>query len=368
MASPEPVVAGVSVSVSGPLRRQGQDAYDGIRLWVEHVASAGGLALGRNRANCPLRLVALDDASTVSRARANAARLLTQEHVDLLFGPYGSASTLAVALVAAAHGKILWNHGGASDAASEAGSDSVVSVLSPASDYLRNLPRLARHRTGAHRLVILYAERGTFASSVRRGVEEGGRAAGFDRVRAVAFETPLHDPKALLDAALADRPGLLVVAGRFEDDATIIRERRILETVGTVACVAAGTDAFHRELGALAEGTIGPSQWEPHLYEQPTIGPASAWFGSEFRRVFQRDPSYVAAQAYAMGLIVGECIRRAGSLEDRELLVAARELDTTTLYGRFRLDPDTLRQVGHEMLLVEWRDGLKHRLEPTGLS
>jgi ABC-type branched-subunit amino acid transport system substrate-binding protein len=368
MASPEPVVAGVSVSVSGPLRRQGQDAYDGIRLWVEHVASAGGLTLGRNRATRPLRLVALDDASNVSRARANAARLLTQEHVDLLFGPYGSASTLAVAVVAAAHGKILWNHGGASDAASEAGSEGVVSVLSPASDYLRNLPRLVRHRTGAHQVVILYAERGTFASSVRRGVEEGARAAGFDRVRAVAFETPLHDPKALLDAALADRPDLLAVAGRFEDDATIIRERRILERVGTVACVAAGTDAFHRELGALAEGTIGPSQWEPHLYEQPAVGPASAWFGSEFRRVFQRDPSYVAAQAYAMGLIVSECIRRAGSLEDRELLAAARGLDTTTLYGRFRLDPNTSRQVGHEMLLVEWRDGRKHRLEPTGLS
>jgi branched-chain amino acid transport system substrate-binding protein len=363
-----PVVAGVSVSVSGPLCRQGQDAYDGIELWVEHVASAGGLTLGRNRANRPLRLVALDDASNVSRARANAARLLTQEHVDLLLGPYGSASTLAVALVAAAHGKILWNHGGASDAASEAGSGGVVSVLSPASDYLRNLPKLVRHRTGAQQVVILYAERGTFASSVRRGIEEGARAAGFDRLRAVAFETPLHDPKALLDAALADRPDLLVVAGRFEDDATIIRERRILKTVGTVACVAAGADAFHRELRGLAEGVIGPSQWEPHLYEQPLIGPASAWFGSEFRRVFQRDPGYVAAQAYAMGLIVGECIRRAGSLEDRELLAAARGLDATTLYGRFRLDPDTLRQVGHEILLVEWRDGRKHRLEPTGVS
>src|SRR5262245_42078661 len=199
MASLEPVVAGVSVSVSGPLCRQGLDAHHGIRLWVEHVASAGGLTLGRNRAKRPLRLVAFDDASNVSRARANAARVLTQEHVDLLLGPYGSASTLAVARVAAAHGKILWNHGGASDSVSEAGSEGVVSVLSPASNYLRNLPRLVRHRAGAHQVVILYAERGTFASSVRSDVEEGARAAGFDRVRSVAFETPPHDPKALLD-------------------------------------------------------------------------------------------------------------------------------------------------------------------------
>ena len=169
-------------------------------------------------------------------------------------------------------------------------------------------------------------------------------------------------------AALGDSPNLLVIAGRFEDDSAIMRERRMLEAVATVACVAAGTEAFHLELGTLAEGVIGPSQWEPHRYERPAIGPPSAWFSSEFQRVFQRDPGYVAAQAYTIGLIIGECIQRAGSLEDRELLAAARGLETTTCYGGFRLDPDTLRQVGHEILLVEWRDGRKHPLAPIGVA
>src|SRR5712692_6037225 len=166
--------------MSGPLHRQGQEAYDGIRLWVNHVACAGGLTLRRNRSNRPLRLVALDDASSASRARENVAQLLTEERVDLLFGPYGSGSTLAVAPLAAAHGKILWNHGGASDTVVETGPASVVSVLTPASDYLRNLPGLVRNRSGARRVTILHARRGTFGASVRYGVEAGARAAGFD--------------------------------------------------------------------------------------------------------------------------------------------------------------------------------------------
>ncbi|PYN16553.1 MAG: hypothetical protein DME05_08045 [Candidatus Rokuibacteriota bacterium] len=259
---------------------------------------------------------------------------------------------------------MLWNHGGAADEITEAGSAHVVSVLSPASHYLRDLPRVVRHRTDAQRATVLYAGRGTFAASIRRGVEVGARAAGFKTVRAIAFDPPLRD----IDAALADRPPLLVVAGRFEDDVAIIRERQMLEAVGTVACVAAGVDGFHRELGVLAEGVIGPSQWEPQLHERPLIGPPSAWFCSEFRRVFQRDPGYVAAQAYTLGIIIGECIRRADGLEDRELLAAARGLDTTSLYGRFRLDPSSMRQVGHEILLVEWRDGRKHLLAPIGVT
>jgi len=84
--------------------------------------------------------------------------------------------------------------------------------------------------------------------------------------------------------------------------------------------------------------------------------------------VFQHDPGYVAAQAYTLGIIIGECVRRVGSLSDRELLAAARRLDTTTLYGRFRLDLGTLRQVGHEIVLVEWRDGRKQTLRPTGVT
>jgi branched-chain amino acid transport system substrate-binding protein len=366
--SRKPVVAGVSVSLSGPLHRQGRDAYDGLRLWVDHVACAGGLTLGRDRSNRPLRLITLDDESSSTRARENVARLLTEERVDLLLGPYGSGSTLAVAPLAAAHGKILWNHGGASDAITKAGSADVVSVLSPASNYLRDLPRLVRHRTGARRATVLYAKRGTFATSVGRGVEAGARAAGFDVVRAIAFDTPLRDTKTLLGASLADSPNLLVVAGRFEDDVAITRERGLLEAVEAVACVAAGTDAFHQELGMLAEGVMGPSQWESQVYERPSIGPTSAWFCSAFRRVFQRDPSYVAAQAYALGIIIGECIRRADSLEDRELLAAVRRLDTTTLYGRFRLDPGSSRQVGHEILLVEWRAGRMRPLAPTGVT
>jgi branched-chain amino acid transport system substrate-binding protein len=366
--SRKPVVAGVSVSLSGPLCRQGRDAYDGLRLWVDHVACAGGLILGREGSNRPLHLVTLDDESRASRARENAGRLLAEERVDLLLGPYGSGTTLAVAPVAAAHGKILWNHGGASDAVSEAGSADVVSVLSPASSYLRDLPRLVRHRTSARRATVLYAKRGTFATSVRRGVEAGARAAGFDVVREIAFDTPLRDAKALLGTSLADSPHLLVVAGRFEDDVAITRERGLLAAVEAVACVAAGADAFHQELGALAEGVIGPSQWEPRVYERPSRGPTSAWFCSEFRRVFQREPSYVAAQAYALGIIIGECIRRADSLEDPELLAAARWLDITTLYGRFRLEPGSSRQVGHEILLVEWRAGQKRPLAPTGVT
>ena len=108
---------------------------------------------------------------------------------------------------------------------------------------------------------------------------------------------------------------------------------------------------------------IGPSQWEPDVHHAPLAGPDEKWFCSEFERAFHQRPDYPAAQAFVVGIVVIECLRRARTLEDESLLRAAHSLDTTTLYGRFRLDPATSRQIGHRALLVQWRSGRKVVIE-----
>ena len=365
LSSSAVVLAGVSVSITGELRRQGQDALNAIRLWAEHVERAGGIAVGDRGPRRPLRLILLDDASRTQCAKDNILRLLGDERVDLLLGPYSSKLTLAAAAVTEACGKILWNHGGSSDVIWSSGYRRLISVPSPASDYLRALPGLAKLRDPrVRRISVLHASRGSFAAYVARGVAQGAQAVGFDAIELVPFEPPLGDARALLERALTTRPDVLIGVGSFEDDLAIVRHRQLFQGVSTLAVVAAGLDAFHREVGDLAEGVIGPSQWEAAADEAPETGPDSRWFCSEFERRFGQSPGYPAAQAYAVGVIIQECMQRAGSLHDDTLLRVARGLQTTTLYGAFRLDPVGLRQTGHRVQLVEWRHGRKELVTP----
>ena len=359
------ILAGVSLSLSGPFRLQGEQALNGLRLWVDYVAQAGGLPLGLGGSRRPLRLLILDDRSRTSLAKENVLRFLAQDHVDLLIGPYSSGLTLAVAPLAEAHGKILWNHGGASDAILQRGWRQLVSVLSPASDYLKALPLLVRSQDPAvARISVVYAKNGSFAADVARGVAEGAKSAGFDVIQLVPFDSPILDARAVIQEALAAEPDLLVGAGSFQDDVVIIRSLDLASHVKTSAFVGAGLEAFSAEVGALAEGVIGPSQWEPGAHDEPLAGPSSEWFCSEFHRRFHETPEYPAAQAFAIGIVVEECLRRAGSLEDEPLLMAARALATTTLYGSFRLDRLTARQIGHRVRLVQWRGGRKVVIDP----
>ena len=192
-----------------------------------------------------------------------------------------------------------------------------------------------------------------------RGVADGAKAAGFDVIRLIPFDSPIRDVRALLREALAAEPDLLVGAGSFYDDVVIVKRLDRASRVKTLAFVGAGLETFYGEVGALAEGVIGPSQWEPAADEEPLTGPDSEWVCSEFHTRFQQRPEYPAAQAFAIGVVIGECLRRAGSLEDEPLLRVAHTLETTTLYGGFQLDRLTARQIGHRVLLVQWRGGRK---------
>lgn len=319
LSSIHPVNVGLSISLSGKYRRLGAQALEGVQLWA-----------GRSGAE----LFAYDDSSRKDLAIENARRLLERDRIQILLGPYSSGLAAAVAKLADAQGRLMWNYGGASD---EVAGRWVVSVPSPASEYFRRLPAWLRQNAPEVRAVtIMYSPLGSFAAHVARGLTEEAEAAGLSTQVLSIGAPPPRGAQAL------------VLAGSFDQEVHVLRSR---PPAPIVAAVAAGIRAFYDELGPAAEGVIGPSQWEP--------GPGSESFVEVFEQRFGHAPEYVAAGAFATGLIVEECLRRAGSLEDTPLREAAASLDFETFYGRFRIDPGSGRQISHKVLLVQWQRGRK---------
>ncbi|MBI4481625.1 MAG: amino acid ABC transporter substrate-binding protein [Acidobacteria bacterium] len=351
------ITAGLSVSQSGKLSIQGLQAHHGISLWESYANAGGGIRVGAGR-RLPVRLITYDDRSRSDIAEENVLRLLRQDHVDILLGPYSSALTLAAGRLAEEHRKLLWNHGGASDEISHRGQEHLVSVLSPASSYLSAFPSwLQQNLRRLKRMSVLFSSRGTFGSHVGRGLVEAARFAGFE-VHLIPMDAPVREAKAVVRRISSTDPHVLVLAGSFQDEVQLMRERGFFPaSVKAVAAVGAGIQSFWQELGEAAEGVIGPSQWEPEVRFEEIRGPDSDWFVRNFKDRFGQRPDYPAAGGFALGLVLMECIARAGSLDDQQLRRAAAELDFNTFYGRFRLDPETGRQAGHQIVLVQWRQG-----------
>lgn len=350
---------GLPVSVSGTFQLHGQQALDGALLWVSHANTEGGISIGDGPPRY-VRLIWYDDGSRVSRTRENVLRLIRNDHVDILLGPYSSSLTMAAVEIAEEHKKIVWNYGGASDEIFSRGWRYTIGIASRASDYLRALPPwLAKEYPDLRRICILYSRQGTFGWQVARGILESAQET-CQSVELVPLDTPLKNSGAALSALLDVSPEAVVLSANFQDEVAIMRTRpRWSTSVRAVAAVAVGIPAFATQLGQTADGVLGPSQWEPEVNFPRIVGPTSDWFVSNFHRQFGAMPDYVAAGSFATGVILTECIRRAASLDSAKLRGTASDLDCHTFYGRFRIDAPSGKQVGHRILLIRWQNGRK---------
>ncbi|MGH9580395.1 MAG: ABC transporter substrate-binding protein [Terriglobales bacterium] len=358
---------GLSISLTGKYSLQGRQVLDGVRAWSAYVDSQGGLAVGSDPP-LPIRIHYLDDESRVDVARQNAIQLLEKDRVHALLGPYSSGITLVVADVAEQRSRILWNHGGNSDAIYTRGLRSIVGIGSLASEYLRALPALlAQTAPAQRRICLLHSSAGTFAQQVSRGLQTEAARLGVHSVELLPVASPVERLDLVVSQLRDFSPDILVLASDFEDETNILRTRPIWpDCIQTVVAVAAGVHTFGAHLGGLAEEVIGPSQWEAGYEFSDCLGPTPNWFAAQFKERFGKLPEYTAAAAFATGLIFSECVRRAGSLEDRRLRDAASELDCCTMFGRFRIESRTGCQMGHRCLLVRWRQGKKVMLDAAG--
>jgi branched-chain amino acid transport system substrate-binding protein len=379
------------LSLTGRFAVQGKQARRGLTLWADDLNAAGGLAVRAQGGTIPIRLLVHDDTSHSASAAALAERLVSPssaERVDLLLGPYSSVLALAVAPIAERHRRVLWNHGGSSDAIDEQGFRYVVTVLSPAGRYFAPMLDLVRASAPtARRLAILHGARGTFPRAVAAGAEAHALALGFNLVLSATYpesEAPASPPlprtggggrgegadfAALAGQVAAQRPDLILGVGTTEADLAFARAlgpgRAGAHAVGLVA---APIEHFGQVLGSAAHGFFGPSQWEPGVRYRPDLGPTSAQFAQRFRDRFGVEADYPAAQAYATGLIAQRCVEIAGTLDDEALLRVARSLSLTTFYGQFRLDPTTGRQVGHDLVVVQWQGPTRRIVWPPSIA
>ena len=363
------ITVGMSASLTGQFSGQGIQALAGAKAWVRDCNSVGGVYVASAGRKLPIRLVHYDDQSVAGLAGALTERLISEDRVDLLLGPYSSVLTLAAAPVAEKHHRVLWNHGGASDGIHEQGYRWTVSILTPASTYLHGVVDLVREMDPeAHKVVILYSARGSFPNAVASGVEAYALNKGFQIVYKARYRPPLDDFSPWLDEMAAEEPDVVIGVGRIQDDLALAKqivERRF--EVRAIAVVAAGIGQFQDELGVQATGFMGPSQWEPGVDYSPDYGPSAGDLARRHDMFGPGGGDYAMAQAYAGGLVAQRCVEESGRLDNAALREVAARLDFTTFYGRFKLDADMGLQVGRSVVIVQWQGGRKVVVWPREL-
>jgi branched-chain amino acid transport system substrate-binding protein len=150
--SKAPIVIGASLSLNGDFAADGQAFKRGYQLWADTINSHGGLLGGRK-----IKLDIINDGSNPTTASANYTKLITDNKVNLVFGPFSSLLTVPSAEVAARHGYAFIE--GAGGAPSVFGlklsqlfavSPPVADQLVPFARWVASLPPSQRPKTAAY--------------------------------------------------------------------------------------------------------------------------------------------------------------------------------------------------------------------------
>jgi ABC-type branched-subunit amino acid transport system substrate-binding protein len=326
---------GACLSLSGRYGRFGRQAADGLKVW-QSLAGEG------------VELRVEDDGSDPDRVAGALARLAGG--CDLLLGPYSTQLMREAGRAMADVDGLLWNHGGSGDDAQEQCPGRIVSVLAPTGRYAEPFVRALEGEADRAPLWVVRG-RGRFGRQVAAGAVRHAKRSGLE-----AVEKRAHENGA---SSFGETPDVwdLFSVGTFEDDVEIVNDAGSAPRPPRAVCsVAAGV----RDFASMVEkpnGMYGIAQWFPGRAERPELGPSEDDFVTAYRRLVRAWPDYPAVQAAAAAALAVHCARLAGGVEPDALWTIASGLETTTLYGAFRIDARSGVQLGHAPVLVRWHDG-----------
>lgn len=346
----DPITVGISLPLTGDFADPGEGIRKGYEVWAAEVNASGGL-LGRQ-----VELQILDDGSDPDKVVADYERLITQDDVDLVFGPFSSRLVIPAAAVAEREGMLFVEPAGASPEVFEQGFQNLF-YAAPATaerhgdlvaEFILGLPEDERPTTVAYaKLDDPFAL--PIAEGVQAQLEEGG-------LETVVDETypPEQTNFQPLAAQIADSGAEVVIGGTQDVDAVnLVRAMQELDYQPELVMMSTGPTQpdFDEDVGGAAEGILAPVGYSVAAEYESNVA-----FVERYNEMFDEDPSEDPANGYTVGQIVAEAVEAVGSVDDQAALADhVRSTTFDTIVGPIGFD-ETGAPTGNHLIL-QWQDG-----------
>ncbi|MFQ5936146.1 MAG: amino acid ABC transporter substrate-binding protein [Acidiferrobacterales bacterium] len=367
MVEGDTIVLGSAISFTGKYSTNGIHASNGYNLGVKRINAAGGVKVGGK--SYKLKIKYYDDESTPARTAQLLERLIKQDGIKYMLGPYSSATTKAAAPVTEKYKIPMVEAEGASRSLFTQGYKYLFCVISTSEQYLASSIDLAAElaeKEGRKPQTVkaaLVFENDPFSLDVRAGVIDDLSKYGMRVVIDDKMPRDLSDISATLTKVKALKPDLLLISGHSKGAATAARQIKEMKVqvpmIGITHCEAAKViDKF----GKATEGFLCPTQWAETLSYSDSLFGTAADYDKTFKKEYSgyKNVPYQAAQASAAVMVWKNAFEIANSFDTDKLRNALAATDMKTFYGNIKFSsagnniakPMVLRQIQNGKLNV----------------
>ncbi|RLA08508.1 MAG: hypothetical protein DRQ54_04290 [Gammaproteobacteria bacterium] len=343
----EPIRVGVTASLTGAYAAPGSNLLAGLKMWA-HDVNARGALLGRE-----VEIVSYDDKSDPATSAQLYERLISDDEVDLLIGPYASDVTLAASDVAERYNFPMVSGSAAATDIWSRGYRNIFQVDTPADRYMDLLIESAGN-AGLTTIALAYAG-SDFPREVARGVRTQAAAVGMKIVFDEEYPEDNTDFTELVTRIKATRPDLVIGGTYLQDSIAFVREARRQNFSPNALAFTVGPALveFGEALGADADGILGVVSWmrSGHV-------PMSYDFSFRYKEMTGRNAGAHAAYGYAAGQVLEAAVRLADSLDHNLVRDQLREMKFSSVLGRYRVD-DSGKQLAKKTFVMQRQNGYR---------
>src|ERR1019366_4539810 len=339
---------GAAVSLTGKTAKEGEYTRDGYNFAVETVNAQGGIVLGGKKYKIAVKYY--DDESKSESTAQLIEKLINEDKVTFILGPYGSAQSIF-----------------------SKGYKYTFAVLSPAKLYLKGLIDLVMSKDKSVRTVAVLGENEPFSKEVASGAADYAREKGLQVVYQELYPTGTQDVSALLTNIKGKNPDIVLGAGHLQDSLLIVKQAKDLGVSPKAMGFSVGPSSpeFRANLKSNADYIFGSTQWTEALkYDGSDPWKTPKGYAVAFRAKNPKygDIPYQVAESSAAVIAFCRAIENAGTLDPAKVRDAIAALDIMTFYGQIKSDSraiNTFKPMAIEQLQP---DGHKYTVFPSSVA
>jgi branched-chain amino acid transport system substrate-binding protein len=365
------IVFGAAISITGKTAKEGEYTRDGYQFAIDKINELGGIKVGGKSYRVALKYY--DDETKPERTAQLIEKLINEDKVNLLLGPYGSSPTGTAAPIAERYKIPMVEANGAAESVFSKGYTYSFMILSPAKLYLRGIIDVVRSKDPAVRTVAILGENESFSKEVAQGAAEYAKEKGMEVVYDELYPSNTQDVSALLTAIKGKNPQIILGSGHLQDSLLIVKQARDLNVSPRAMGFSVGPSSpeFRANLGKSADYVYGATQWTEALRyngDDPWKTPKA--FGDAFRAKhadYKVIPYQIAESAVAV-LAYRRAIEKAGSLDPTKVRDALAAIDLSTFYGRVKFDSRGVNTFKPMAVEQYQPDGNKYTVWPADVA
>ena len=355
------IIFGAALSFTGKYSTNGKHTKNGYALVVKRINEMGGVKVAGK--SYKIKIKYYDDESTPARAGQLADRLIKQDGIKFILGPYGSGPTKGMAPITEKYKIPMVEGNGASRSLFNKGYKYLFAVLSTSEQYLAESINLlgeqfkAAGKDPKTAKVAIAVENDPFSMDIRAGVVDDAKRWGMKVVIDDKLPKELTDMTATLTKVKALKPDALIVSGHSKGAALAVRQTAQMKVdvpmLSITHCEAADVIG---KFGGDANYTLCATQWAPTMtYKDDYFGFAGD-YAKDFEKAYGYVPPYQAAESTAAVLVYVDAIKRANSFDTEKVRESLAATKLQTFYGWVDFD-DTGKNIAKPMVLRQIQKG-----------